>query len=124
MPPATAEPHATPATVGERLLWLRKRHGLSQAALAKAATISREAVSKYERDESSPTVDTAARIAEALDVSIDFLVAGTPDDDGAIDGDILERARELAALPDAERRPLLTVLDSYLRDVRIRNAYR
>lgn len=111
------------ASIGERIAQLRKRLNLSQSALASAANISREAIGKYERGESSPSVDIAGRIAEALDVTLDFLVAGSNSSTDDLDGDILSRARELAALPENERTPVLAVLDAYLRDVRIRQAY-
>ena len=82
-----------------------------------------EGYGKYERGESSPSVDVASRIAAALEVSLDYLVAGTTSDLDDLDDGIIARARELAALPDDERRPVLAVLDAYLRDVRIRRAY-
>ncbi len=110
------------ATGSERIVTLRMRASLSQAALAKAASISREAIGKYERGESSPSVDIASRIAAALKVSLDYLVAGTTSDLDELDDDIIARALELSALPDDERWPVFAVLDAYLRDVRSRRA--
>ena len=123
MPTDFANRPTDSATVSERIATLRKRASLSQAALAAAASISREAIGKYERGESSPSVDIAGRIAAALGVSLDYLVAGATSDLDDLDDGIVARARELAALPDDERRPVLAVLDAYLRDVRIRRAY-
>lgn len=123
--PTTATNHRyeTAAAVSERIATLRKRAGLSQAALAAASSISREAIGKYERAESSPSVDIASRIAAALGVTLDYLVAGATAATDDLDDDILARARELNGLPDDERQPLLRVLDAYLRDVRIRRTY-
>jgi len=123
VPSSLAKSSTDAATVSERIATLRKRANLSQAALAKAASISREAIGKYERGESSPSVDIASRIAAALEVSLDYLVAGTTSELDDLDDDIIARARELSALADDERRPVLAVLDAYLRDVRIRRAY-
>ena len=68
-------------------------------------------------------MDTPARIAAALGVSLDYLVAGATSDLDDIDDGIVARARELPALPNDERRPVHAVLDPYLIDVRIRGAY-
>lgn len=123
MPTHLTKSSTNAATVSERIATLRKRAGLSQAALAKAASISREAIGKYERGESSPSVDIASRIAAALEVSLDYLVAGATSELDELDDSIIARARELNALPEDERQPVLRVLDAYLRDVRIRQAY-
>jgi transcriptional regulator with XRE-family HTH domain len=62
---------------GQKIQQLRKRQGLSLRALAKQAGVSVAYLSKLERDESSPTVDFLAQIAEALDVPVDELVGPT-----------------------------------------------
>jgi len=42
--------------------------------LAKAVGTSPAIIGRYERDEITPSVEVAAKIAEALDVSLDYLV--------------------------------------------------
>ena len=44
-------------TFGEKLQTLRTRAGLSQDALAEALDVSRQAVSKWERDEAMPEAE-------------------------------------------------------------------
>lgn len=44
-------------TFGEKLQTLRAREGLSQDALAEALDVSRQAVSKWERDEAMPEAE-------------------------------------------------------------------
>ena len=46
-------------TFGEKLQRLRAREGLSQDALAELLNVSRQAVSRWERDETSATTSTS-----------------------------------------------------------------
>lgn len=55
---------------------LRKVAGLSQKALAKATNVNRVSISRYETGERVPTLNVAAKIAQALDCKIDDLVSG------------------------------------------------
>jgi transcriptional regulator with XRE-family HTH domain len=54
----------------------RKRTGLSQQAAAVRASLSFDAVGKYECAEQTPTLDTLIRLAGALSVSVDELLEG------------------------------------------------
>ena len=66
-----------------RLCELRKSRGLSQEELADRLNVSRQAVSKWERGESSPDTDNLIELAKIYGVSIDELINGdeipTPD---------------------------------------------
>lgn len=61
-----------------RLVELRKAAGLSAYALAKAAGVSKQAVAKLEKGESAPSLETAARLARALGVSVADFVEPDP----------------------------------------------
>jgi transcriptional regulator with XRE-family HTH domain len=56
--------------VGARVKALRKRRGLSQDALAKRAGLHRVTLANVERGATVPTLDTLARLATALRVSV------------------------------------------------------
>lgn len=60
--------------LGTKLADLRKRHGFSQEALAEKMGVSRQAISKWERGESSPDTDTLIELAKLYEVSLDELV--------------------------------------------------
>ena len=60
--------------LGTKLADLRKRHGFSQEALAEKMGVSRQAVSKWERGESTPDTDTLIELAKLYEVSLDELV--------------------------------------------------
>lgn len=63
-------------TFGEKLQELRKKAGLSQDALAEKLEVSRQAVSKWERDETMPETEKVIRIAQLFHVSLDSLLMG------------------------------------------------
>lgn len=60
-------------TVGQRIEQARKANRMSLRSLAKKAEISAMAISKYERGLDMPSSGVLLRLAQALDVSIDFL---------------------------------------------------
>lgn len=60
--------------IAERLAARRKEAGLSQEALAEQLGVSRQAVSKWERSESSPDTDNLIALAELYGVSLDELL--------------------------------------------------
>lgn len=61
-------------TFGEKLQKLRAREGLSQDALAELLDVSRQAVSKWERDEATPEAEKIVRISDCFAVTIDSLL--------------------------------------------------
>lgn len=67
--------------IASRLTSLRKDHGLSQEELAEKLGVSRQAVSKWERAESSPDTDNLIALAQLYGVTLDELIHGNQPDD-------------------------------------------
>lgn len=61
-------------TIGEKICKLRKQKGLSQEAVAAMIHVSRQAVSKWERDESLPDLENVRMLCSIFGISIDQLV--------------------------------------------------
>lgn len=61
-------------TFGEKLQELRRKAGMSQDTLAEQLDVSRQAVSKWERDETMPETEKVVRIAQLFHVSLDELL--------------------------------------------------
>lgn len=59
-----------------RLCELRKAHNLSQEELANKLGVSRQAVSKWERSESSPDTDNLIELAKIYNLTLDELLNG------------------------------------------------
>lgn len=66
-------------TFGEKLQTLRAREGLSQDALAELLNVSRQAVSRWERDETMPETEKVVRISEHFHVTTDYLLKDGPE---------------------------------------------
>lgn len=64
---------------GLRLKNARERAGHTQDSLAEFIEIHRRMITRYENGESSPSAEVLARLADALNVSTDYLVGLTDD---------------------------------------------
>ena len=60
-------------TFAEKLKELRKQSGLSQEKLAEKLGVSRQAVTKWERDSGVPDIDNIMAISKLFDISMDEL---------------------------------------------------
>lgn len=63
-------------SVGERITSLRKACGLSQGQLASLMGVTRQAISKWENDQTSPDTLNLIRLAEVFDRDVDYLATG------------------------------------------------
>lgn len=61
-------------TLGEKIIHLRKKRGLSQEELAITLNVSRQAVSKWETGEAKPDTDKVVALAEYFEVTTDWLL--------------------------------------------------
>ena len=61
-------------TFGEKIQFLRKQNGMSQEQLASQLTVSRQAISKWELDNSVPDTDNVVQLAKLFKVSADYLL--------------------------------------------------
>lgn len=60
-------------TFGERLKLLRDEAGISQQYLADKINISKSSISKYEKGERTPELDTFEALADFFNVDMDYL---------------------------------------------------
>ncbi len=98
-------------TFGEKITYARKQKKMTQGDLGKAVGTSGDIIGKYERDEIKPSIDTAAKVADALGVTLDYLVK-----DGQyqnIDQDALNRLKLIEKLPQDERSHLFATMDAF-----------
>lgn len=54
----------------------RKKHNLSQEELANLLTISRQSISKWEREKGYPTIETLIQLSDIFNITIDELLKG------------------------------------------------
>lgn len=53
---------------------LRESKGLTQTQLAQIVGVSQQSIQKYETSEVEPDIEILKRLADAFDVSVDFLI--------------------------------------------------
>ena len=63
-------------SVGERIAELRKRCDLSQGQLATLMGVSRQAISKWENDQTTPDTLNLIRLSEVFDSDIEYIATG------------------------------------------------
>lgn len=86
-------------TFGSRLQKARKEKGYSREKLGQLTALTGRAIQNYENGSRSPKTEITLRLAEALDVSVNYLINGTEEIDLTEEDqkDILEKASALFA---------------------------
>ena len=107
---------------GNRLATIRKEKNLSQGDLAVKGGIHLNVIGRYERGEAVPTIEVAGKIAEALKVSLDYLVLGRSDLN--IDQSLLEKVLSIQQLPAEDQEHILYTLDGLIQHAKTRLAYK
>lgn len=79
--------------------------------VGKLLEIDGDAYGRYERNEVKPSIEMAAKIADAFKVSLDYLIGKT---DLGFDDDTLKRIEEISKLCDKNKKVAYTFLDSFL----------
>jgi transcriptional regulator with XRE-family HTH domain len=107
-------------TFGERLTQVRKRKNLNQSEVGKKIGINGDAYGRYERNEVRPTIEMAVKIAQALEVSLDFLTGNSTIE---LDRATLDRVQEITKLSDKDKDYIFVTLDALIRDFKNKVAY-
>jgi transcriptional regulator with XRE-family HTH domain len=101
----------------ERLRSLRKQKNLSQTELGKLAGLHYTHIGRFERGISRPSGDTLKRLADALDISSDYLLDGSNEDAAKAkfeDRELLRQFQEVEHLPDEDKTVVKKLLDAFL----------
>ena len=98
---------------------LRKKKKLSQSALGKMIGTSGDIIGRYERGIMTPSVDVVMKIADVLEVSIDFLVGKTSLE---LDKQTLKRIEAIAELSKEDKTFVLRMIDMALQNFKAHDA--
>ena len=63
-------------SIGERISQLRQENNLSQLQLAETLGISRQAISKWENDQTAPDTINLIRLSDVLNTEVEYLATG------------------------------------------------
>ncbi len=109
--------------LGEKIKALRKRHRLSQEELAAQVEINPTHLSRLENGRYQPSVEVLRKLAEALKVSVDYLLSGEDEEPAEVqirNKPLAERVRLIDSLEEADQQALIQVIDSMLTKHRMR----
>lgn len=106
---------------GSRMTQTRKEKRISQEGLAKQIGATPTTIGRYERDEVKPSIDVAAKIAQALEVSLDYLTGMTTHN--LKDQYTIRRLEEITQLPSNAKNQIFMVVDALIRDFKTKQAY-
>jgi len=99
--------------IGEAIKKARENKRFSQKELAAAIEVDPTQYNRIELGKSIPTLKTIAKLAKALDVTIDSLISGEQDfqEVEIKDKSLFDKVRLIDALPDDEKNIVIKVID-------------
>lgn len=113
------------ALFAERLRIALHRRKMTQLELGEKTGISPKSVSKYVTEQAFPPMGALRRIADVLNVSVDWLMGRTEEEAGiyiereeeAWADDVRFIRRGIQRMSDKERRVLMNVVRSYIEEI-------
>jgi len=106
---------------GKIIARLRDKVNWSQTDLAIKSNVSRVMIGKYERGEAAPSIDAAKKIADAFEVSLDYLVG--EGQNASFDKRTVQRLQDIEALNPKVKDKLFFLIDTVIRDTNAQKAY-
>lgn len=85
---------------GERIRALRQQRNLNQEQLAELANLNRVTIAKYESGRVEPGAQALARIADAMDVTVDEILGRKESETKQEDSDVLALREQLRRDPN------------------------
>ena len=96
---------------GSIVVELRKEQGISQTDLASQLGIHKNVLGRYERNEVLPSIEIARKIADILDVSLDYLTGKA---DVQMDKNTRKRILEVSKFEETDKEHIFSVIDAFI----------
>lgn len=103
--------------LGEKIKKLRLEKGLSQDELGKAMGVHYTHISRYERNQSNPSIDALRKLAKVFGVSADYLLFDDLDKvalGNVHDSDLRQQFQDLDRLSDTVREKVKFLIQAIL----------
>lgn len=108
---------------GARLKVLRKQKNWAQKELAAKVEIRFQQLNKYESGLNIPPAEMLVRLAETLDVTVDFLLTGNPVEDSPLASSrLFKRFKVLERLASDDQETIIKVIDAMIAKQRMESA--
>jgi transcriptional regulator with XRE-family HTH domain len=96
---------------GSIVVELRKKQSISQTDLANRLGIHKNVLGRYERNEVLPSIEIARKIADILDVSLDYLTGKA---DVQMDKNTRDRILEVSKFEEEDKEHIFSVIDAFI----------
>lgn len=108
---------------GARLKVLRKQKNWAQKELAAKVDLRFQQLNKYESGLNIPPAEMLIKLADALDVSVDFLLTGNPVEDSPLaNSRLFKRFQVLERLAADDQEIVIKVIDAMIAKQRMESA--
>jgi transcriptional regulator with XRE-family HTH domain len=108
---------------GARLKVLRKQKNWAQKELAAKVAIRFQQLNKYESGLNIPPAEMLVKLADALDVTVDFLLTGNPVEDSPLASSrLFKRFQVLERLASDDQELVIKVIDAMIAKQRMESA--
>ena len=104
-------------TIGQRIRRLRQERSWSQAQLGRRLGTHQKQISSYDRGVNVPSAEILMRFADFLEVSLDYLLAGTmtaTQRAEIADRDLVRQMEQIDKLPQDDKTAIKAVLNSFI----------
>jgi transcriptional regulator with XRE-family HTH domain len=105
------------SSFGLRLKEAREAKSLNKDKLGKLVKVHYSQIGRYERGEASPSADVLKKIANALDVSTDYLMNGTTADlaaENIQDKTLINQFNRISELSEENKTVVSKLIDAFL----------
>lgn len=104
-------------TFGERLKLEREKRDLSKGELSKMIGLHYSQLGRYERNEASPKSEVLKKLANALDLTTDYLMNGSLSElanDRISDKKLISSFQKISTLSDESQKVVLALIDAFI----------
>jgi len=108
-------------TFGKKIAALRKGRKMSQGELAKELNTSTSVIGRYERDEMSPSIEVAKKLAKILTTTVGYLLGETEQENVFKSPEMLRRFNEIEHMEPSDREHVLFAIDAMIQKIKLRS---
>ncbi len=106
---------------GKKIFELRKTKKISQSELAKRLNTSNSVIGRYERDEMTPSIEAAKKIAKILDTTVGYLLGETQEINIFKNPVMLRRWNDIERMNEEDKQNVLFTIDAMIQRIKLRN---
>jgi len=89
--------------------------------MAKLINTSTSVIGRYGRDEMTPSIEAARKIAKILGTTVGYLLDETEQENLFKDLEMLKRLNEIEKMDSEDKNHILHVLDGFIKSVKLKN---